>query len=272
MDTDSQDKQHTGTSGDAGVNGVKNSSGPAQADGSPGSGYLDVRSVMTSVEAVVAGVGNIPEGLQVPRLGELPVEVQHITTEMVPLSLLITRLAEYSRAGLQDHIAELAAKPLPPALANGNVNGANGGPSNSAPQEDTSPESLEKKAKLLNFIQDLHSRWVKMLVIIEWSRNADEVSTLIDLRTHLANKLELYNTVFWDLVNVKREMAFARVPSPDIKTALEVLSTGTAHWMPDVSCCCCNHLQNLIADIFASLGIFQSRPSRRRKRSSGSKR
>jgi mediator of RNA polymerase II transcription subunit 14 len=154
------------------------------------------------------------------------------------LSLLLTRLAEYSHAKLQEIITELAAKPLPQALANGNVNGtANGnGILHNVPIEDTSPESLDKKTMLLNFTKDLHSRWVKALVITEWSRNAEEVGKLIDIRTYLAEKLELYHKTFWNLVQVKREMLFARVPSPDLKTALEVLSNGAVHWMPDVCC------------------------------------
>ncbi|SPQ18122.1 fdc50abf-2a68-46c5-8b87-1a0194e635ee [Thermothielavioides terrestris] len=176
-----------------------------------------------------------PQGAASDKVEGLPDELRHITTDILPLSLLLTRLAEYSHAKLQEIITELAAKPLPQALANGNVNGtANGnGILHNVPIEDTSPESLDKKTMLLNFTKDLHSRWVKALVITEWSRNAEEVGKLIDIRTYLAEKLELYHKTFWNLVQVKREMLFARVPSPDLKTALEVLSNGAVHWMPD---------------------------------------
>jgi mediator of RNA polymerase II transcription subunit 14 len=183
--------------------------------------------------------GGLESGPQDPpasKTDQLPDEIHHITTDILPLSLLLTRLAEFSHSKLQDVIVELASKPLPQALANGNVNGSvNGnGAIHNAVVEDTSPESLDKKTLLLNFIKDLHSRWVKALVITEWSRNADEVGKLIDIRTHLAEKLELYHKTFWGLVQVKREMLFARVPSPDFKTALEVLSHGVVHWMPEV--------------------------------------
>ncbi|KAL2128313.1 hypothetical protein VTI74DRAFT_9364 [Chaetomium olivicolor] len=225
MDSGIQHKQHTSTFGDAGVNGIKELGAPVKLEDSRDSGDVG--------NGAMVGIDSGLQGLQASKLEELPDEIQHITSEIVPLSLLITRLAEFSRAALHDHIMELAAKPLPQLLANGNANGANGNANHAVLQEDTSPESLEKKAMLLNFIQDLHSRWVKLLVITEWSRNADEVSKLIDLRTHLLTKLEHYNAAFWDLVNVKRQMLFARVPSPDIKTALEVLSNGAVHWMPD---------------------------------------
>ncbi|KAK4240010.1 glucose-6-phosphate dehydrogenase [Achaetomium macrosporum] len=162
-------------------------------------------------------------------------DLHHITTDIMPLGLLLTRLAEFSQAKLQEHIMELASKPLPQVLANGIANGTTNGVANvhNAPTEDTSSESLEKKTMLLNFIKDLHSRWVKALVITEWARNADEVGKLIDIRSHLAEKLQLYQKTFWTLVQVKREVAFARVQSPDLKTALEILSNGEVHWMPD---------------------------------------
>jgi hypothetical protein len=177
-----------------------------------------------------------------PKMGEPPDELQHITADVLPLSLLLSRLAQFSHAKLQELILSLASKPLPEALSNGNLNsGVNGSAKPSASAggavlEDTSPESLDKKTMVLNFIQDLHSRWVKALVITEWAKNADEVGKLIDLRTHLAEKLDLYNRTFWELVAVKQEMVFAKVPSPDLKTALEVLSRGSVHWMPDVGC------------------------------------
>lgn len=180
--------------------------------------------------------GSGPQGEAASKMEESPDELRHITTDIMPLSILVTRLAEYSHAKLQEVITELAAKPLPSNLVNGNANGTTNGNGvvHIAAVEDTSPESLDKKTMLLNFTKDLHSRWVKALVITEWSRNADEVGKLIDIRTHIAEKLELYNKTFWDMVQVKRDMLFARVPSPDLTTALEVLSNGAVHWMPDV--------------------------------------
>jgi mediator of RNA polymerase II transcription subunit 14 len=183
--------------------------------------------------------GGLPAA-KMDKMDKIEDDLPHITTDIMPLSLLLTRLAEFSQAKLQEHIMELASKPLSRILANGNANGATNGVANahSASAEDASPESLEKKTMLLNFIKDLHARWVKALVITEWARNADEVGKLIDIRSHLAEKLELYNRTFWNLVQVKREVAFARVQSPDLKTALEILSNGAVHWMPEVGLGC----------------------------------
>jgi mediator of RNA polymerase II transcription subunit 14 len=229
------------------INGGKEESALVQREYSVGSNAVD------KGPAVVGDYSNLESSLHGAKMEDLPDELRHITDDVMPLSLLLGRLAQFSHMKLQELILDLASKPLPENALNGNakgpVNGGINGNVNIGPNgnakgsnvpipalEDTSPESLDKKTMILKFIQDLHSRWVKALVITEWARNADEVGKLIDLRTHLAEKLELYNTTFWSMVNVKREMAFAKVPSPDLKTALEVLSTGAVHWMPDVGC------------------------------------
>lgn len=182
----------------------------------------------SAVDVVASGA----EGQQESETGDLPDELQHIITDIIPLNVILTRLAEYSHSALQDKIQELASMPMLQGLVNGNHNYHSSG------AEDTSQESLDKKTNLLNFIQDLHTKWVKALVIVEWSKNADQVGKLIDIRSHLASQLEMYNMAFWELIKVKQEMQWAKVPSPDLKTALAVLSTGKVSWMPDVCCEC----------------------------------
>lgn len=166
---------------------------------------------------------------QVSRMNDLPDEVIHITQGFVPLSLLITRLAQSTHNLIQDKIAELAKMPIPAAATNGNTNFTQSAP------DDTSAENLRKKVTLLQFIQDMHAKWVKALVIVEWSRKASMVSKLIDLKFHLDQQRILYDTALDSIINVKRDLTYARMPSPDLKTALQILSTGTAPWMPDVS-------------------------------------
>ncbi|KAL2165237.1 hypothetical protein VTH06DRAFT_533 [Thermothelomyces fergusii] len=225
------------------VNGVRGEDVPVKSvkSESPAAGSKAVE------HGPAVDYGKLESSLRGVKKEEPPDELQHITEGVMPLSLLLTRLAQFSHMKLQELILELASKPLPEHALNGNAKGpiinsgingsansANGGAKMAGHMfEDTSPESLDKKTMLLRFIQDLHSRWVKALVITEWARNADEVGKLIDLRIHLAEKLELYNKAFWNMIHVKQEMAFAKVPSPDLKTALEVLSAGAVHWMPD---------------------------------------
>ncbi|KAK4228993.1 mediator of RNA polymerase II transcription subunit 14 [Podospora fimiseda] len=157
----------------------------------------------------------------------IPDELEHITADMVPIDLFLTRLAQYSHSTLQEQILALGSKPLPQNLPNGNTLHFTGGP------EDTSPESLDKKTMLLDYLQTLHTKWVKALVIIEWSKKADQVARLIDIRWHLFQKLELFNNAFAGLMNLNIELQAAKVPSPDLKTAVQVLSDGEVSWMPD---------------------------------------
>ncbi|KAK4199098.1 putative mediator of RNA polymerase II transcription subunit 14 [Triangularia verruculosa] len=166
-------------------------------------------------------------GRDVVKLEELPDELQHITAEIIPLNMLLSRLAQYSHGALQDQIMRLDSMPLPQNLSNGTTS------YHPTATEDTSPESLEKKRMLLNFIQDLHTRWVKALVLTDWSRNAEQVGKLIDIRTHLASKLELFSMAIWEMIKMKQDMLWAKIPSPDLKTALEVISHSKIHWMPD---------------------------------------
>ncbi|KAM5356249.1 hypothetical protein ACJ41O_002895 [Fusarium nematophilum] len=165
---------------------------------------------------------------QTPRMNDLPDEIVHITQGYVPLSKFLTRLAQATHNALQDKVAELAKMPVPANALNGNSSL----PNNTA--DDISNENLGKKGVILKFAQDWHSKWVKALVITEWSRKAEMVSKLIDLRFHIQGQQVLFDGAFDNMVNVKRDLTFARMPSPDLKTALQVLSTGRAAWMPDL--------------------------------------
>ncbi|PHH87272.1 hypothetical protein CDD83_9107 [Cordyceps sp. RAO-2017] len=164
------------------------------------------------------------------RMNDLPDEIIHITQGFIPLSLLLTRLAQTTHNSLQEKAAELAKMPLPAAAVNGNAANTSG-----SAVDDTSSENLRKKGNLATFAQDLHGKWLKALVITEWSRKSEMVSKLIDLKFHIDQQRILYDASLDNIVNVKRDLTFARMPSPDLKTALQVLSTGTAPWMPDLN-------------------------------------
>lgn len=167
---------------------------------------------------------------QVSRMNNLPDEIIHITQGFIPISLLLTRLAQSTHNMVQEKIAELAKMPISTAATNGSTNYTQSAP------DDTSMENLKKKGALLNFVQDMHSKWVKALVITEWSRKASMVSKLIDLKFHIDQQRLLYDAALDNIINVKRDLTYARMPSPDLKTALQILATGKAPWMPDVSC------------------------------------
>ncbi|EGX90564.1 RNA polymerase II holoenzyme/mediator complex component Rgr1, putative [Cordyceps militaris CM01] len=163
-----------------------------------------------------------------PRMNDLPNEIVHITQGFIPLSALLTRLTQVTHNSLQDKVAELVKIPIPASALNGGATNL----TSSAP-DDTSAENLRKKAALLHFTQDLHAKWVKALVITEWSRRAPLVSKLIDLKFHTDQLRVHYDVCLESMVNVKRDLSYARMPAPDLKTALQVLSTGSAPWISD---------------------------------------
>ncbi|KAF3762351.1 MED14-domain-containing protein [Cryphonectria parasitica EP155] len=157
-------------------------------------------------------------------MSSLPPEIAHITANYYPLPFILQRLAQKSHNELQLRVEELARMPPGQGAA------ANGNPSGSG--EDSSEENQNKKAFLLNFLNELHAKWTKALVMSEWSRKSGQVSKLVDLHSHILEQLAKYNIVLDRMGHVKRGIYDIRLPNPDIKTALQVLSTGRADWMP----------------------------------------
>ena len=164
---------------------------------------------------------------------ELPPEILHITAGYQPLSRLIVRLAQDTFRNLTEVIGSMADMPMqqqtPQANSNHisnhlSTNGIHGRASN----------SIAKRQLLLDFGQERRAQFIKLLVLSQWSQKAAEVSKVIDLKVWLDTQRYLYNDAGTWLGEMKRNLAPARVPNPDLKTSLEVLSTGNASWLPDV--------------------------------------
>lgn len=161
------------------------------------------------------------------RMNDLPDEILHISDGFIPVADILSKLAQKTHNQLQIKILELAKMPLPMAAVNGNSAHPDG------QLDDRSTENLGKKSTLLEFVQDTHAKFVKALVIAAWSRNAATVSKLIDVMSFMTLKLSYYETALDKLIQMKRDLTFARIPCPDLQTALQVLSAGEASWMPD---------------------------------------
>lgn len=162
---------------------------------------------------------------QANSISNLPPEIAHITENFFPLPFILQRLAQKSHNDLQLKIEELANMPVGQGAMNGNAPGVG---------EDSSEANQNKKANLLTFVQDMHSKWIKALVMSEWSRKSAQVSKLIDIHSHIIEQLRKYDMSLDRMGHIKRNLYGARLPDPDVKTALQVLSTGQAPFMPDV--------------------------------------
>ncbi|KAI1739324.1 mediator complex subunit MED14 [Xylaria scruposa] len=208
------------------ANGARNSpNGPASHGGTQNANGANLAP---NGNASNAGGSHSPAPLA-SRMNDLPDEIQHITQGFVPLSVLLSRLAQQTHNQLGDEIMALAKMPTPSSA----LNGSPLNPDTSL--DDTSPENLNKKVRLLNFVQERHGEWVKALVIANWSRKAEPVSKLIDLMHHINKTRALYQGSLDYMINIKRDLTYARIPNPDLRTALHVLSTGQAPWMPELN-------------------------------------
>jgi mediator of RNA polymerase II transcription subunit 14 len=164
---------------------------------------------------------------------QMPPEIQHITQGYLRLSRLIERSAQECWNGLADVVEKLFELELPPQpqsaptshtkiQANGTAFG------------DQSKENLNKKDRLLSFAQDQRANFIKLLVLSQWGKNARDIQKVIDLHSWIVGQRIQY-TAAADFVGfMKRDLGLAQIPNPDLKTALEVLSTHRVSSFPNL--------------------------------------
>ncbi|KAF2400110.1 MED14-domain-containing protein [Trichodelitschia bisporula] len=159
---------------------------------------------------------------------EPPPEIPHITENYQHLGKLIARVAQECFNDLHDVIEKLSEIPLQP-MANGVGHGAVNGVGNA------SHTNVLKKTMLMDFANRQREKFIKLLVLSQWSQQAKDISQLIDLNAWCATQLQHFNECMDRLGQLKIDLHTFKLPGPDIKTALEVLSTGTASWMPSLN-------------------------------------
>jgi mediator of RNA polymerase II transcription subunit 14 len=150
-----------------------------------------------------------------------PFELPHITQGFFPFGTLVNRSVQQCWVELSEVIAELAAVEVPPAIGK--------------PGGNQSPENLHKKSRLLEFAHDKRAEFIKLLVLSQWSRQAADVSRLIDIQGFIRTRHQSYDSALQYVGEVKRDLVRAQVANPDLKTALEVLSKGEVASLPNVS-------------------------------------
>ncbi|KAL2866359.1 mediator of RNA polymerase II transcription subunit 14 [Aspergillus lucknowensis] len=156
-------------------------------------------------------------------------ELQHITQGFFPFSKLVNRSVQQCWNDLSDLIAELAeiqlSSPEPntsPIPANGKLPG------------NQSPENVRKKIRALEFAQSKRAEFIKLLVLSQWSRQAADVSRLIDIQNFIRGQHQAYVGALQWMGDMKRDLVRAQVANPDLRTALEILSRGETVSMPDL--------------------------------------
>jgi mediator of RNA polymerase II transcription subunit 14 len=204
-------------------NGVHDAVNGKPTSGAVGSG--DSTPLRNSTMAP-AGDFAIPESAM-STMRETAPDIPHIVEGYQPLSKLISRLVQESFRGLMDVIDAMADMPTPQQQGNG-FN------SHSLSKQDAALNA-QKKMKLLNWAQQKHAQFIKVLVLAQWSRRSAEVGRMIDLKVWIDSQLSRSGEATMWMGELKRSLVPVKIPNPDLKTALEVLSTGKASWLPDVS-------------------------------------
>lgn len=166
----------------------------------------------------------------VNHMTQLPPEIAHVPAEAYhPLSKLIQRISQETYNELSETLMQMRELKAP--QLNGIFPNGLGMPN---PQD--AEVSKQKKLLLMRFALDNRAKFIKLLVLTEWGRKASvDLSKLIDLfgwatkqrygQDHISDQIEFMKYVMND----------ARQLNPDITTALEILGTGKAEWIPDVS-------------------------------------
>ncbi|ORX51007.1 MED14-domain-containing protein [Piromyces finnis] len=92
----------------------------------------------------------------------------------------------------------------------------------------------QKKIEIFKFVQSLNQSAIKLLVLIRWAKKSRDVLKC----KNICDFLEVQNSYFRGAADalhmVHQEMNAARIPSFDIPTAVDVLTTGTYSRLPTI--------------------------------------
>ncbi|KAL9095528.1 MAG: hypothetical protein Q9165_002399 [Trypethelium subeluteriae] len=183
----------------------------------------------------VAGQVTIPDSL-VESWNQLPPELQHFEESYLPLSTLIERVAQQCYNGLEDVIQQMAEKPKDEAQQSGapivngigHHNGTNAG-------SQLSKEDLRKRTLLMTFARDQRDKLIKLMVLTQWSRQIGDITKLIDIFNWLLSQMRTHEEAARWTGQIRLNMLGEKQSNPDIRTALEVLTSGKASWMPELN-------------------------------------
>lgn len=189
---------------------------------------------LTNGDTLLPGLGPYPtpNGVSPPSpglgamktsaLSGLPPELRHVDLGK-PLGTLIERVCELCHRGMEDVVLSLEKRPLP--LANGMV-----------PYTGNKPDVNQlKKKELMDFANQQRTKFIKLMVLVQWSEQAaEQMDQMIDLKMWAQELDECYFNAAGDIAKLKRDLKPFKLQSPDMETALAVLSIGKVPWMSDI--------------------------------------
>lgn len=161
-------------------------------------------------------------------LEQAPEEILHLIPKdnYLPMAVLISRASQSCWNGLTKMVEQLAAIHVP-----GQGLDQTKLLPNSLPNNQTKA-NLDKKERLLRFANDQKVDFIKLLVLLEWSKNVEEVGKTISINFWLMGRRQAYWNTIASLALLKQESAGFQVPNPDLEVAAEVLSKGKVAKFP----------------------------------------
>ncbi|RMZ70281.1 hypothetical protein GMOD_00000355 [Pyrenophora seminiperda CCB06] len=172
-----------------------------------------------------------PKGPTPEQYSDEPPEIEHVGDEQYnSLSTLLMRVSQESYNDMGALLQNLADIPLGPTSNGSFANGLI-----AANSQGNAEANKRKKLLLLQFAQEQRAKFIKLLVLTEWGKKAaKDLTKLIDLFRWASEQAQYMEAADFKLDRIKVQSNNARENSPDIATALEVLSSGTASWMPSL--------------------------------------
>ncbi|CAI6338842.1 unnamed protein product [Periconia digitata] len=165
------------------------------------------------------------------QVAQLPPElVQVAASSYHPLSKLLERINQECFNDLNDVLNSMSEIPTSNQTNGAMPNGL--GSYNAAANTEA---SQRKKQLMLKFAHDSRTKMIKLLVLTDWGqRSAASVSKLIDIFSWTREQTADLDIVDIQLLEMKLLSNEARQRNPDIRTALEILATKKAEWLPDM--------------------------------------
>lgn len=129
-----------------------------------------------------------------------PPKLPHVTDNVIPLSNILRFYTQESYKQLSRVIENLAITR-------------------------TTESDVTRKRKFLEVIILLRQDFLKIYTLIKWAQNSKDVGKLIDILNHLRQQEAFFQHLAMGLNEMNHFLA-AKLPNPDIPTALDVLTRG----------------------------------------------
>ncbi|EEP80831.1 predicted protein [Uncinocarpus reesii 1704] len=163
-------------------------------------------------------------------LDDLPPELAHITLGFFPFARLISRVVQQSWNDLNELVNDIGSSPPSQVDVVARLGSAN--PLSGKYRGEQHTENALNKIRLLEFAHTKRVEFIKLLVLSQWSRQANEVSRLIDIQAFIRMRYSLYGMVLHRIGNMKQDLVGAQLANPDLGTALHILSNEGNETIP----------------------------------------